>query len=90
MAGRLDPAQRPRRRPTRHRDQLTTQPATARPRTMWNTTGSEARRFSTPAAQMQRHHSHRPAHQRRSVDRGLIGGSDRHAIFASIHSTVAA
>ena len=37
-----------------HRDQLTTQPATARPRTTWNTTGSEAGRFSTPAAQKQR------------------------------------
>ena len=71
LADRLDPAQRPRRRPTRHRDQLTTQPATARPKTTWNTTGSEARRFSTPAAQKQRHHPHRPAHQRRSVDRGL-------------------
>ena len=55
--------------PPDSRDQLTIQPAPARPRTTWNTTGSEASRTTTPTDEHQSHSPARPDHSTRSDQR---------------------
>jgi hypothetical protein len=73
LADRLDPAQRPRRRPTYDRDQLTTPAGRPARRTPpWNSTGSEARHPSMPSGSLTPPKPGKITYPSRSVDSRLI------------------